>query len=208
MSNKTQKSFTLVLGEDRAIRHESIAPRDDPVRAIRAVDEDDVRAMTLDWPDLDQALHRASFYTAGLLLPGRDHPLLVEVIMASHGAYRRAVGNDLPEDECSAEAARAMARSLSLIISRMEVSVHDGVAWWRWSPPKSHLTDHLKKSRVRKVRVDPVGHDPEVPRRDPFADRLIIASRIFDLPLLERAGFLSSRHCDESQEPMKEAAAG
>lgn len=167
-----------------------INPTGDLRLVSRAVGEREFQRVVFDNPQMHKVFHRTAALTAGRFLPGLSdgESFLDEVIGCAVGTYTES------------QSAEQMMASMSGLLKRLfEIRVHAiGHPFSRvWSPLDESLTDFLSSYAVKMSNEIHVFTDPsELSEYSTDEVRvycegaLLVASRIFDVIDLERAGLV------------------
>lgn len=182
----------MALGQEEEVKAIQRNIQEDLAHAMAEAGEGELKAIAMDWPDLDRAFHRAAQYTNGMTLPGKEKPILVEALVATRQAYLNSKKAGDPEEVCSKKAALALAGVMADLLTTIRVSFNAGAGWQQWSPLQDRLSPYwiIHKRKGSRVRVDQVSSREGVPPARKSACQLVIASRLFDMPLLDRVGLL------------------
>lgn len=146
--------------------------------------DESLQSLWLEWPHLKRASTRLSRLTAGLTLPSaKGEPLLTHCIRAG---VQAATSARAEKQDTLAAFVLTVSRTLPEILS-YTVSIRSARHnWVYWSPVEDYLLDELKQRRATELRVQAEPH----PLHKNTGVRLVLASRVFSMNDLARAGVL------------------
>lgn len=153
--------------------------------AMRRVGYRRIEAIFIEWPHLREACVRLAAVTGGELLPDAEpsEPLLAACLRA--GALAMAYG---AQEDGLASFVRSVSSRAAEGVLRRTAWLHMPGIMRRWEPMESTLLDALEACQARAIELSPEPH-PMRGRRDAL---LVVASRVFSLRDLDRAGVIDA----------------
>lgn len=151
--------------------------------AMHQVGYGDLARIQAEWPHLAGAYKRLTRLSGGLLMPATDgDSLLVRSLSLGCEAVRVA---EAKGDDTLAAFVLAVSRKLPDMLSFI-VQMKVRANWVSWNPIEDYLLDEIKRSKATEIRIVSNPH----PLSTVTQTRMIVASRVFSLNDLVRAGVI------------------